>query len=223
MPEPKQLRHVKHLKSNVIQSSGKPKVPDSDKLGYGEIAINYAEGVETISLKNSNNQITKFTPNTNVYVKSFKTAISTKSVCDVLTAGTVYKYQNFDITFLGACNDDFDLFDIIDYIRNNFYDECDLHIMLNAVKSSNQCERTCFYIDSEDMQTITGNDESGLDEGEISDKSTIIGFYRQGAKFIAGDSDAINGIEIDWDCTNKAITVKLAYIESAYRLNGDEI
>lgn len=218
MPEPKQLRHVEHLKSNVIQS-GRPKLPDPSKLNYGEIAVNYADGVETISLKNSNNQIKTFTPNTNVFIKSFPTAITTQNVCGVLTTGTVYNYQNFNITFLGACNEDFNLFDIIDYIRTTFYDVCDLHIKLNVVMSNdNESQRTSFYIDSEDMQEITGSGS-----GKINNKSTIIGFYKQDTKFIAGDSNAINGIEIDWDKTNKIVTVKFVYIESAYRLNGDEI
>ena len=66
---------------------------------------------------------------------------------------------------------------------------------------------------------ITGS----IADGKISNKSTIVGFYKQGTKFIAGDSDAINGIEIDWDKTNKIVTVKFVYIENAYRLNGDEI
>jgi len=218
MPEPRQLRHVEHLKSNVIQS-GRPKLPDPSKLNYGEIAVNYADGVETISLKNSNNQIKTFTPNTNVYIKSFPTPITTQSVSSVLTIGTVYNYQNFDITFLGACNENFDLFDIIDYIRTTFYDVCDLHVMLNVVKSNDrEDQRTNFYIDSRDMQEIIGDTD-----GKISDKSTIIGFYKQDTKFIAGDSEAINGIVIDWDNTNKTITIKLAYIESAYRLDGNNI
>ena len=216
--EPKQLRHMQHLKSNVVES-GRPKLPDPSKLEYGEIAVNYAEGAETISLKNSNNQITTFTPNTNVCIKSFPTAITTNDVCGVLTIGTVYKYQNFDITFLGACNENFDLFDIIDYIRTTFYDVCDLHIKLNVVKSNdNNDQHTYFYIDSSDIQGITGNSDR-----EISDKSTIIGFYKQDGRFIAGDSTAINGIDINWDKTNKTVTVKFVYVEDVYRLNGSAI
>lgn len=218
MPEPKILRHVKHLKSNVLQS-GRPKLPTPDKLEYGEIAINYADGFETISVKNSDNKIKTFTPNTNVFIKSFPTAISTQSVSGVLTVGTTYNYQNFDITFLGACNEDFDLFGIVRHITSTFYNVCDLHIMLNVIKTNDDNDQhTNFYIDSVDIQRITGDTE-----GKISDKSTIIGFYRQGTKFIAGDSDAINGIEIDWDKTNRIVTVKFIYVESAYRLNGNNI
>lgn len=38
----------------------KPKLPTNTLLGYGELAINYAAGYETISLKNSNNEIISF-------------------------------------------------------------------------------------------------------------------------------------------------------------------
>lgn len=218
MPEAKIFRHMKHLKSNVL-ISGRPKLPDPDKLGYGEIAVNYADGFETISLKNSNNQIKAFTPNTNVFIKSFPTAITTEDVCGVLTIGTVYHYQNFDITFLGACNTNFDLFGIIDYIVGTFYDVCDLHIKLNVVKTNdNDNQHTNFYINSLDVQGITGDND-----GEISDKSSVIGFYKQGAMFIAGDSSAINGIEINWDKTNRIVVVKFVCVEDIYRLDGSEI
>ena len=91
--------------------------------------------------------------------------------------------------------------------------------MLNVVKSNDrEDQRTNFYIDSRDMREIIGDTD-----GKISNKSTIIGFYKQDTKFIAGDSEAINGIVIDWDNTNKIITIKLAYIESAYRLDGNNI
>ena len=218
MPEPKQLRHVEHLKSNVVES-GRPKLPDPSKLKYGEIAVNYADGVETISLKNSNNQIKTFTPNTNVFIKTFPTAVTALQVTETLTVGTAYNYQNFDMTFLGACKDNFNLFDIIDHIRTTFYDVCDLHITLNIVKAnSDDGGHTGFYIDSEAMKTIIGEGE-----GKLSDKSTVIGFYRQDTRFIAGDSNAINGIVIDWDRKNKVMTVKFAYIECAYRLNGNDV
>lgn len=45
-----------HKHSSVI-TDGKAKLPVASQLEYGELAINYAEGVETISLKNSANNI----------------------------------------------------------------------------------------------------------------------------------------------------------------------
>ena len=49
-----------HKHSSVITEDGKPKLPNQDQIEYGEIAINYAVGEETISLKNSSNQIIEF-------------------------------------------------------------------------------------------------------------------------------------------------------------------
>ena len=52
-------KHLQHLKSNVV-TEGKPKLPTSDALMLGEIAVNYAKGYETLSIKNSDNEITTF-------------------------------------------------------------------------------------------------------------------------------------------------------------------
>ena len=47
-------------KRSVAIIDGNPKLPSSSQLEYGEIAINYAKGVETISLKNNENEIVEF-------------------------------------------------------------------------------------------------------------------------------------------------------------------
>lgn len=49
-------RHVIHAHS-VKTDNGNPKLPDLDRIEYGEIAINYASGAETISFKNTNNEL----------------------------------------------------------------------------------------------------------------------------------------------------------------------
>lgn len=48
-----------HKHSSVI-TDGKAKIPTSSQLDYGELAVNYAAGVETITLKNTNNEIVEF-------------------------------------------------------------------------------------------------------------------------------------------------------------------
>ena len=48
-----------HKRSSVI-TDGLPKLPSTDALDYGEIAINYANGAEVISLKNTSNEIVEF-------------------------------------------------------------------------------------------------------------------------------------------------------------------
>lgn len=45
-----------HKRSSVI-TDNKPKLPQVDGLEFGEIAINYADGYETISFKNTENEI----------------------------------------------------------------------------------------------------------------------------------------------------------------------
>lgn len=52
------VKKIIHKHSSVID-----KLPRTDELDYGEIAINYASGKEFISLKNADNQIVKITPN----------------------------------------------------------------------------------------------------------------------------------------------------------------
>lgn len=48
---------ILNKRSNAVNGDGTPKIPISEQLQYGEIAINYADGVETLSIKNSNNNI----------------------------------------------------------------------------------------------------------------------------------------------------------------------
>jgi hypothetical protein len=55
----KNIEHLQHKKSNVV-IEGKPKLPTANVLVDGELAVNYAEGYETISLRNSNSGITTF-------------------------------------------------------------------------------------------------------------------------------------------------------------------
>ena len=55
----KNINHLQHIKSSVVEN-GKPKLPQPSVLVEGELAINYAEGVETISLKNSSGDVVAF-------------------------------------------------------------------------------------------------------------------------------------------------------------------
>ena len=67
----KNFEHIIHKKSNQV-INGSPKLPTSSQIEYGEIAINYAKDNEKISLKNSNNEIVTFSPDSNfVTTKEF--------------------------------------------------------------------------------------------------------------------------------------------------------
>lgn len=50
------IKHLLHVRSNSV-INGEPKLPTSDVIEYGELAVNYAKDNETLSLKNSNNDI----------------------------------------------------------------------------------------------------------------------------------------------------------------------
>lgn len=60
-------KHVQHPKSSATtantQSVTVPRLPSSGDLLYGEIAVNYRDGYETLSIKNSSNQIIPFPTN----------------------------------------------------------------------------------------------------------------------------------------------------------------
>lgn len=57
-------KHLQHVKSNVVnedaQGNKSPKLPNVDSILPGELAVNYADGYERISLKNTNNEIVQF-------------------------------------------------------------------------------------------------------------------------------------------------------------------
>lgn len=52
-------KKVLHKRSVIVENE-LPKLPTSSQLEYGELAINYADGYETISIKNNNNEIVTF-------------------------------------------------------------------------------------------------------------------------------------------------------------------
>ena len=50
---------VLNKRSSVV-TNGSPKLPTSEQIEYGEIAINFAEGYETLSIKNDDDEIVTF-------------------------------------------------------------------------------------------------------------------------------------------------------------------
>jgi len=63
------LQHKNSSGSVVSDVDGSitPKLPNADKLAYGEIAINYAANLETLSIKNSNDAVVTFSSDTIIY------------------------------------------------------------------------------------------------------------------------------------------------------------
>lgn len=54
------IQSISHKKSAVVEN-GAPKLPTTSQLELGEIAINFADGYETLSIKNNNDEIVTFT------------------------------------------------------------------------------------------------------------------------------------------------------------------
>lgn len=78
---------VKNIRSSEV-IGGKPKLPTTDQLSEGEIAINYAEGYETLSFKNKSNKIV---------------SLSVKTVDDVTVNGnSVVSNKTANITMKGS-------------------------------------------------------------------------------------------------------------------------
>ena len=62
--------HVQHVKSNLKNGEANgPKLPTSGQIEFGEIAINYLKDYETISIKNSEQEIVTFSSDASVNKK----------------------------------------------------------------------------------------------------------------------------------------------------------
>ena len=83
---------VYHKRSTVVTGNS-PKLPSPEQLAYGELAINYADGYETISIKNASNEIVEF--RSKEYVdglvenKADKTELFSKSYSDLTNKPTI--------------------------------------------------------------------------------------------------------------------------------------
>ena len=61
------ISHIIHKNSSEKNTDNDgPKIPDANDIEYGEIAINYDKGNETLFIKNSNNEIIEFVNKNNI-------------------------------------------------------------------------------------------------------------------------------------------------------------
>lgn len=84
-------RHrVQHIKSKQLnKDKNGPLLPSSEILNEGEIAINYLDGYETLSIKNSNEEIATFKSD-----EHYQENYSTKAYTDgKIFMGTQEEYQ----------------------------------------------------------------------------------------------------------------------------------
>jgi len=70
----KNVNHIQHIKSSVVvEENGvlSPKLPTPSAIVEGEIAVNFAEGYETLSIKNNSGDIVTFSCDDKFYDKTF--------------------------------------------------------------------------------------------------------------------------------------------------------
>lgn len=77
-----------HKRSSVVTENGMPKIPTPDQLEYGEIAINYAAGKETLSIKNTDNEILSL-PFKKVIVDQALSDVSTNAVSNKVVSTAI--------------------------------------------------------------------------------------------------------------------------------------
>ncbi|MCD8207099.1 MAG: hypothetical protein LUD72_04085 [Bacteroidales bacterium] len=70
-------KKVLNIRSNQVDTDGTPKLPTADQIDYGEIAVNYAAGVETLAIKNSDDEIVTFSSGGGCEYGDLATALST--------------------------------------------------------------------------------------------------------------------------------------------------
>ena len=129
-------------RSSVITEDGKPKLPSSDVLDYGEIAINYADGVETLSIKNSANEIIEF---------------KSKDYVDNLVNNNIENTINITYAELVLLRDNANLkpgqqYRIIDYVTTTIQEntqsaghQFDVIVTADDEKTLNEVARACLH------------------------------------------------------------------------------
>lgn len=98
-------RHVTHLKSKVVESN-KSKLPAASDLYEGEIAVNYAKGYETLSIKNESGDVVTFLPRENSSARNGETVHTMITGTTGAAGGT-----NLSASWSGSCVEIKDLYD----------------------------------------------------------------------------------------------------------------
>lgn len=179
---PKEKKHLQHLKSNVV-TEGKPKLPAADALMLGEIAVNYAKGVETISLKNTNNEIVTFSSDDYYTEQKLGSGFTNTTVTDKLNELTesiigLENVPNFDVATQYKEND-YVLYGGVVYrfVKNhkgvwnaNDVEDADVYSELNKI-ISNDYEFVTIYLKTNSEQVLSSVVVEVTVEGEENVRS----------------------------------------------------
>ena len=104
---------ILNKRSSDVNDNGTPKIPTSEQLQYGEIAINYADGLETLSIKSSNNNIVTLPINQqNIKKLLFNDLWLSLPGCNI--SGENYSYINNIYTYENAIKKYHELLALVD-------------------------------------------------------------------------------------------------------------
>ena len=167
----KNFEHIIHKNSSALVD-GNPKLPTSGQLEYGEIAVNYAKDKETISLKNSNNEIVTFTSDKKldnyVTVSDFEEAMQVasaalndleatkleKSVFDEAMEDLETQFSNF-YTKQEADNDSLIVASALNDLEEKKLDKLDFDEMLEGLETQLSNFYTKEEIDNAELVTAS--------------------------------------------------------------------
>lgn len=104
---------ILNKRSNGVNPDGTPKIPTSSQIDYGEIAINYKDGLETLSIKSSNNNIVTLPINQqNIKKLLFNDLWLSLPGCNI--SGENYSYINNIYTYENAIKKYHELLALVD-------------------------------------------------------------------------------------------------------------
>lgn len=167
----KNFEHIIHKNSSALVDNN-PKLPASGQLEYGEIAVNYAKDKETISLKNSNNEIVTFTSDKKldnyVTVSDFEEAMQVasaalndleatkleKSVFDEAMEDLETQFSNF-YTKQEADNDSLIVASALNDLEEKKLDKLDFDEMLEGLETQLSNFYTKEEIDNAELVTAS--------------------------------------------------------------------
>ena len=209
----KNFEHIIHKNSSALVDNN-PKLPTSGQLEYGEIAINYAKDKETISLKNSNNEIVTFTSDKKldnyVTVSGFDEAIENLET-QFSNFYTKQKIDDDSLVVASALND----------LEESKADKDDLTNLINNVYTKEEIDNNHLVISSSlnDLNTRLNTKQdtlvSGINIKTINNQSilgsgniTLEGGSGSGG---GGDINVIESVKVNGSAltpdANKAVNI----------------
>ena len=96
----KNVNHIQHVKSSVVEN-GLPKLPSAEILAEGEIAVNYADGVETLSIKSSSGNIATFSSDKYYTEKKLGSGFTNENSANTVTSAI----DEIELVTAAALND----------------------------------------------------------------------------------------------------------------------